>query len=323
MTVCGQDEPSAYVTEVFAGDGTTVLFDLTEDPFFPSASKTKPLSDPFQTPAINSLLWQLQDPGGRVSITAAGLTCVGGNGLDGETNLCANGNLELGGSLVIEANGLILNASSTGILNGLYGGDINTANCIAGFQINQVNGSTSISPLIAGLASGSSFSPETGHLYTLRIRMYAKEMQRVLQSYYSVGNDGTELWGSTAVPCGVNLVLEIQETTNGVNHIPVVLYDGYLTLTPSICTFCLLNSENLICSIRSVDITQEGPVWVTSIPPGGNMMTRRIGTTAQGADCKIERTGKLSFYATSVPQAGEQVFVFYRTKQPRLGATCK
>jgi hypothetical protein len=314
VTVCGQDEPSAYVTEVFAGDGTTVLFDLTENPFFPPSSKTTPLTDLFQTPAVNSLLWQLQDPGGHVSVTSNGLTCVGGNGLDGETTLCANRNLEIGGSIVIEANGLVLSAGSTGVLSGLYGGDVNTANCIAGFNVSQVNGVTSISPLIAGLAAGSSFSPVAGRMYTLRTRMYAKEMQLVLQSYYSLGTNGTELWGGTAVPCGVNLVLEIQDTTNGVSQTPVVLYDGSLAMTPSLCIFGLLNSTNLICSIRSVDVTQEGPVWVTSIPPGGNMMTRRIGTTAQGAGCKIERTGKLRFYATSVPQAGEQVFVSYRTK---------
>jgi hypothetical protein len=314
VTVCGEDEPSAYVTEVFAGDGTTVLFDLTEVPFFPSTSKTNQLTDLFQASTINSLLWQLQDPGGHVSVTSNGLTCVGGNGLDGETTLCANGNLELGGSLVIEANGLILSPGGTGILSGLYGGDVNTTDCIAGFKVSQMNGNTTISPLVAGLNAGSSFSPIAGRMYTLRVRMYAKEMQRVLQSYYSLGNDGTELWGSTAVPCGVNLVLEIQDMTNGVSQTPVVLYDGSLAMTPSLCTFGLLNSTNLICNIRSVDITQDGPVWVTSIPPGGNMMTRRIGTTAQGSDCKIERTGKLRFYATSVPQAGEQVFVSYRTE---------
>ncbi|HMD20944.1 MAG TPA: hypothetical protein VKH40_11505 [Alloacidobacterium sp.] len=314
ITVCGEDEPSAYVTEVFAGDGITVLFDLTEDPFFPSSSKTKPLTDLFQSPTVNTLLWQLQDPGGHVSITSNGLTCVGGNGLDGETALCANGNLELGGSLVIESNGLLLSAGSTGILSGLYGGDINAGDCIAGFQVSQVNGSTVLSPLLDGLTAGSSFSPTAGRMYTLRLRMYAKEMQRILQSYYSLGDDGTELWGSTAVPCGLNLVLEVQDMTNGVSEPPVVLYDGSLSITPSTCRFALLNSTHLVCSIRSVDVTQDGPVWVTSIPPGGNMMTRRIGTTAQGADCKVERSGKLRFYTTSVPQAGEEVFVSYRTK---------
>jgi len=315
VTVCGEDEPSAYVTEVFECDGITSLFDLTENPFFPASSKTTPLVDLFQSPTVNTLLWQLQDPGGHVSLTSNGLTCVGGNGLDGETTLNANGNLEIGGSLVIEANGLLISAGSTGILSGLYTSDISTANCIAGFQISQVNGNTIISPLAGGLAAGSSFSPIAGRMYTLRTRIYAKEMQRVLQAYYSLGDNGTQLWGSTAVPCGINLVLEVQETTNGVSHIPVVLYDGFLAVTPSVCTFGLLNSTDLICSIRSVNVSQEGPVWVTSIPPGGNMMTRRIGTPAQGADCKIERTGKLSYYSTNVPQAGEQIFVSYRTRR--------
>ncbi len=313
VTVCGQDEPSAYVTEVFECDGLTTLFDLSEDPFFPPSSKTKPLVDFFQSPTVNSLLWQLQDPGAHVSLTSNGLTCTGGNGLDGETALYASNNVELGGSIVIEANGLLLNAGSTGILSGLYTGDINATDCVAGFQVSQVNGSTSISPLVAGLVAGSSFSPVAGSMYTLRTRLYAKEMQRVLQGYYSLGEDGIQLWGSTAVPCGVNLVLEVQETTNGVTHPPFVLYDGTVAVTPSVCTFGLLNSTNLMCSIRSVDITQEGPVWVTSILPGGNMMTRRNGTTAQGADCKIKRTGKLRFYGTSVPQMGELVFVSYRT----------
>lgn len=315
VTVCGQDEPSAYVTEVFEGDGTTALFDLTEEPFFPPSSKTKAFADLFQTPAVNSLLWQLQDPGGHVSITANGLTCTGGNGLDGQTNLCANGNVELGGSFVIEANGLVLSAGSTGIISGLYGSGITTANCIAGFQVSEVDGNASISPLINGLAAGNSFSPTTGHLYTLRLRVYGKEMQRVLQSYYSVGVDGTERWGGSDVSCGINLVLEIQDTTNGVSQPPVVLYDGSLATPPSLCTFGLLNSTNLICSVRSVNITPESPVWVTSLPPDGGMVTRRTGTTAQGADCRVERTDKLRFYATSVPQAGEQVFVSYRTKR--------
>ena len=50
VTVCGEVEPSAYVTEFFQGDGTTVLFDLTEAPWMPPPSKTKPLSDNFQGP---------------------------------------------------------------------------------------------------------------------------------------------------------------------------------------------------------------------------------------------------------------------------------
>src|SRR5262249_757266 len=84
---------------------------------------------------------------------------------------------------------------------------------------------------------------------------------------------------------------------------------------PPVAIYGLINSMNLLCSIRSVAVTQEGPVWVASIPPGGSLTTRKIGTTAQGADCKIERTGKLSFYSTYVPKSGEHVFVYSRTQR--------
>jgi hypothetical protein len=315
VTVCGDEEPSAYVTEIFQGDGVTTLFDLTEEPFFPPSSKTHPLADLFQGPSINLSMWQLQDPGEHIALSSNGLTCSGGNGIDGQTSLSTISSMELGGSLIIEANGVLLNAGSTGVLSGLYSGDIKTQNCIAGFQVSQVNGNNTIAPLISGAVAGNSFSPATGHVYTLRMRIYAKEMQRVLQSYYSVDDSGAKLWGGTGILCNVNCVLEIQDTTNGVSQTPVVLYDGAITNAPAAGTFALLNSANVVCSIRSFNVTQEGPEWVTSIPPGGSTITRRIGTTAQGADCKIERTGKLRFYPTSVPQSGELIFVFYRTKR--------
>jgi hypothetical protein len=140
-------------------------------------------------------------------------------------------------------------------------------------------------------------------------------MQRILQAYYSIGNDGPQMWGATVVPCEASLVLEVQDMTNGVSQAPVLLYDGALIVTPPVGSYALINSMNLVCSIRSVEVTQQGPVWVSSIPPNGSIVTRRIGTTAQGADCTIERTGKLRFYATCVPQTGEQVFVSYRTKR--------
>jgi hypothetical protein len=315
VTVCGEEEPSAYVTEVFQGDGITSVFDLTEMPFFPPSSKTKPLQDLFQTPSINPQVWQTQDPGAHLSLTSNGLTCTGGNGLDGQTALYALGNLELGGSLVIEATGVVLSGSSEGILSGLYTGSISAPDCIAGFQVNQVKGSTTITPLIMGISAGSTFSPIAGHLYTLRTRVYGKEMQRVLQAYYSTGDKGTEMWGGDVVTCDINIALEIQDLTNGVNLPPVLLYDGTLSAAPPVGIYGIINSTNLLCSIRAVAVTQEGPAWVASIPPGGNMITRTIGTTAQGANCKIERTGKLSFYATNVPQNGELVFIYYRVRR--------
>ena len=40
VTVSGEMEPAAYVTETFAGDGTTTVFQLSEDPFRPKKTAT-------------------------------------------------------------------------------------------------------------------------------------------------------------------------------------------------------------------------------------------------------------------------------------------
>lgn len=315
VTLCGEPEPSAYVTEFFEGDGTTVLFELTAEPFVPAAAKVKPLIDLFQTPGIDPRLWQVRDPAVHLSITAAGLTCTGGNGLDGDTVVSALDQMEMAGSLVLEAGGVQLSAGSVGILHALYAGTISMAECFAGFQVSQSSGANAISAVVNGAAAGAFFTPVIGHLYTLRLRTYAKEMQRVLQSYYSIDDGGLKLRGGATVACGVNLVLEVQDMTGGVSGPVTVLYDGYVDKVPAVCVYGILDSYNLQCSIDSVHVAQQGPVWVTSVPPGGSSITRRIGTTAQGAQCKVERTGKLRFYPTSIPRAGELITVFYRTRR--------
>jgi hypothetical protein len=52
---------------------------------------------------------------------------------------------------------------------------------------------------------------------------------------------------------------------------------------------------------------------VVSTPPNGGPYTRRIGTTAESAECYVERTGKLVFYPGCAPVACEQIAVNYRT----------
>jgi hypothetical protein len=313
VTVCGENEPSAYVTEFFEGDGTTVLFDLTEEPYFPPTSKIKPLIDLFQEPTINTQIWQVNASAPRFSLTAGGLTCTGGDGIDGDSNVCTVNQLEIGGSLVLEAGGVQLGSVTQGVINGLYDGIINVANCVAGFQVSETNGATAIAPLINGVVSGSTFAPTAGHMYTLRLRISCNEMQRVLQAYNSIDNTGAHTYGGTYLSSGGNVVLEVQDTTNGVAAAPVVIYSGSISNAPAAMTVGIINSSNLQCSIASFEISQQGPVWVVSTPPGGGPIVRRMGTTAQGADCKIERTGKLRFYPPSTPQSGELIAISYRT----------
>jgi hypothetical protein len=312
VTVCGPSEPAAYVTEFFEGDGTTVLFDLTEDPYIPPSSKTKPLIDLFQEPEINQAVWSVDGLGTRIALSSAGLTCYGGNGIDGETTVITVNQIEFGGSLVFEA-GVQFGAVTQGVLNAIYAGAISVSNCVAGFQISQGSGNTQIGALINGVAAGSLFTVTAGHMYTLRMRLYCNEMQRVEQVYNSIDNSGTHTYGGFYLSAGGNVELEVQDTTNGVASAPVVLYSGAMANLPSVSALGLLNSTSLECSIASIEVSQQGPIWVTSTPPGGSATMRRIGTTAQGSDCRIERTGKLRFYPASIPQASEIIAVCYRS----------
>jgi hypothetical protein len=313
VTVCGAEEPAAYVTEIFQGDGTTVLFDLTRLPYFPTASHSKPLVDLFQGPTINPVVWQVGESGTYITLTSAGLTCSGGSGTDGQTTVAAIDQLEVGGALVIEAGGVQFGALSAGILCGLYPGTVNIGNCFAGFQVKQVAGATVIAPLVEGVAAGITFNPIAGHLYTLRIRTYCKESQRILAAYYAVGDSGEVSFGGNAVSSNANLVFEIQDVTNGAINVSTVLYDGSVASAPALATFAPINSTNFIGSIASITVTEAGSVWVTSLDPGGSTFTRKLGLATQGADARIERTGRLRFYATSVPALNETITVMYRT----------
>lgn len=314
LTVCGHSEPSAYVTEYFEGDGTTVQFNLRQEPYMPSAGRMKPIIDLFHGPGINPALWNVIGNGSRISLTSAGVSCSGGDGVDGDTVVESISPIELGGSLVFEAGGVQFGQITQGIINGIYGGSVAAANCVAGFQISQTNGVTQISALVMGAAAGNPFSATAGHMYALRLRVYCNEMQRLEQAYNSVTDSGSRSYGGGFLAAGATVVLEVQDTTNYVASAPVVLYSGSLAYLPGSATIGLLNSSNLQCSIASIEVSQQGPVWVESTPPGGSQVVRRMGTMAQGADCIIERAGRLRFYPTSIPQSGELIAVSYRTR---------
>jgi hypothetical protein len=148
VTVCGGVEPCAYVTEFFEGDGTTTIFDLTEEPWTPPVSRRRPLVDVFEGSSINTQLWTIADPSGALSLTGNGLTCAGGSGYFGSVSLSALSNLELSGSLVLELAGVQFGVSAAGILNGIYNsGWTDIVDCIAGFQLTQPNGVTTICAL--------------------------------------------------------------------------------------------------------------------------------------------------------------------------------
>ena len=321
ITVCGEHEPVAFVTEYFLGDGVTTQFYLAADPFLLPASKSTILSELFNEPAINASVWANTGLSGYLSLGAGGLVMNGGNGTDGQVVLSWIDSVEMGGTLLLEAAGLTLSPGSMGVVAGFYNGPQSQAGCIAGFQVTaqQGTGAVTLQPLVQGTVAGSSFAINPANQYMLRARVHCSEMERALSVYRSFGDAGATTTGGQTSASPAKVQLEIQEYVNGVAGMPMTLYDGPVASLPATCTVVAASSFNLVGALRSIRLTSLGSGWVVSTPPNGGAYTRRVGTTAESAECHVERTGKLVFYTGSAPVAGEQVAVSYRTVGRAVG----
>jgi len=314
ITVCGENEPAAYVTEYFPGDGVTTQFQLAADPYFPPASKSTIINELFNGPQINETLWCANSPD-YFGLGANGVALNGGNGYDGQTTLAWLDPIEMGGTLLLELVGVTLAPGSQGILGGFFNGGGMAANCTAGMKATAQpgTGSVTLQPMVMGTAAGTTFAVNSANQYTLRIRIHCPESNRAGALYYSYGDSGSISAGGAWVIAPGNIQMEIQEFVNGAGATPVTLYDGAVTYLPAPCNLTPVSSINLIGTIRAISLSNLGSGWVVSTPPSGGPYTRRIGTTAEAAECEVGRTGKLTFYTGCTPVAGEQIAVSYRT----------
>ncbi|MDE3104428.1 MAG: hypothetical protein KGK08_04565 [Acidobacteriota bacterium] len=317
VTVTGEMEPAAYVTEAFAGDGTTTLFLLSQRPYKPPTTPNTVhlVNDSFNQPGFNQQTWNVADPGSHLGLGANGLTMNGGNGLDGQTTLTLLDSVELGGSLVLEAGGVQLTGTSDGVLCGLYSGSVQRSNCFAGFNVRQSSGATVLVPFVNGTETGTVFSVQSGHTYTLRLRLHCVETQRVAQSYYAMVNGAVTAFGGGLTSAPVALVFELQDLGAASNTPATVLYDATVATSPAMATFAAVNSVQLFGSMGYSRITVGSSAWVTSTLPTGTRYTRLIGTAGEGVDCTLTSTGRLTFLAGRVPIAGEIVTIVYRTER--------
>jgi hypothetical protein len=312
VTLSGQLEPTAYVSELFAGDGTTTVFALSDPPFRPTVPTL--LTDSFNQSSFNTQLWNIADPGSHLALTAASLTLSGGTGFDGQTTLTAIDSIEMGGSLLLEAGNVLLNAPGDGVLCALYSGPVERANCFAGYNVRQSGGLTVLTPFVNGAEVGTTYTIRPGHTYTLRIRLHSVEMQRVLQTYYARVDGAIEAFGGGLVPSPMSLVFDLQDLGDGSNTPATVLYDGVSPTSPAHCSFAAANSIELTGSMGFCTVTQTGSTWIVSTLPGGAAQTRLIGIAGEGVDCHVTTTGHITFFAGRVPVPGEIVTVFYRLR---------
>jgi hypothetical protein len=321
VTVCGEHEPVAYVTEYFLGDGATTQFYLAASPYFPASSKTTIISELFNEVQINQCVWGVTGGAGYLSLGTGGLAMNGGNRVDGETLLTWLDPVEMGGTLLLEAVGVTLALGSTGVLAGFFVGLDRQATCIAGFKATaqQGTGAVTLQPLIQGSAVGTAYAINPAYQYTLRVRVHCPENERELAIYRSFGDNGAITSGGELNVAPANIQMEIQQFVNGVGGMPVTLYDGAITSLPGACNVVAASSINLTGTMRALNLTNLGSGWVVSKPTSGSSYTRRVGTTAEAAECHLERTGKVVFYNGNVPVAGEQIAVSYRTVGRAVG----
>jgi hypothetical protein len=325
VTVCGAEEPVAYVTEFFAGDGATLNFPLAEAPYFGLAAQEKIIWELFQEGSLNLQTWGSSGNLEYFTITADGLSMNGGNGLDGRTALVWLDDVEAGGTMLLEAVGVTLDPGSTGTVAAVYAGlPAATPNCVAGFQATAAVGTgvVSVAPLIQGSVAGPSYALAAGTQYTMRVRMNCPEVERLTQWYHVAGDDGVMSWGGGGVIAKGRVQMEIEPFLDGVAGMPVVLYDGAVSYLPASYTVCPASSLNLIGTMRSFFLKGLGTGWVSLAPNEGSLgsaATLRMGAAADGAVCQMTRTGTLEFYTGNVPAVGSVVMAQYRTSGRAVG----
>jgi hypothetical protein len=309
VTVCGKEEPQAYVTEIFEGDGITSEFQLGEAPLLEKATL---LFDTFTDRGVDPQKWVVSDGGGHISLMSRGLTLGGGQGDGGTSSVSAVDAVEMGGVLLLELTGLEVDGLGEGYFAALASGTLSPANLIAGFHVRPNGTSTVVAPMVLGAEAGATATLQSGHTYTLRLRFHCKDRQRALQSYRAGSASGTVSLGGDTLIAGADLVLEIQETTGGAQFPVVVLYDGSINQAPVSCTPVVVDSVSFLGSVASFELTRPGDVWVSCTPSGSAAATERLGASAQTSQAKMTSTGRMSFYPGYVPAAGTIIRVYYR-----------
>jgi hypothetical protein len=309
VTVCGKEEPQAYVTEIFEGDGVTSVFQLNETPLLEKATL---LFDTFSGGAVDPQSWVVVDGGGHISLTTRGLTLGGGQGAGGTSSVTAVDAVEMGGVLLIELGGLEVDSLGEGYFAGLSSGTVSPANLVAGFHVRPNGTTTVVAPMVLGVESGATMTLQTGHTYTLRLRFHCKDRQRALQSYSAAGANGPIQLGGQTLTAGADLVMEVQETTGGAQFPAVVLYDGSVTQAPPSCTPVVVDSVSFLGSVASFELMRPGEVWVSCTATGSAAATQRLGASAQTSQAKVSSTGRMSFYPGNVPASGTAIRVNYR-----------
>ena len=118
----------------------------------------------------------------------------------------------------------------------------------------------------------------------------------------------------------LRVVLEVHATdpTNSATLIvpSTVLYDGVIGNVSGFCTYALVNSLDLNCTIPFTRMLQPVDAEVRSARPGESYRTRLVGSQTEGAECIILSSSAVQFFPSpgdvNIPTANELIEVQYR-----------
>ena len=315
VTVMGATEPQAYVRDYFAGDGESLKFYLSETPF--AQAKPALIDEEYLGPGLDRTVWAVADPSNAISVTSQTLQIAGGTGIDGQTSVSFVEQIELGGALQVQHGDVTFSAASQGVIGGLYAGTIAEAECLAGFQIAAAGVNSTIQALVNGAPSGTPITTTPGHQYFFTTYFYSIEIYRSGETYHSSLHPAGNGYGGAEVAADVRFVLEVQDIDPSNPETLVapatVLYDGVVENAPGFCTYALVNSTNMQCSIAYTYAAHIPLPEVRTALPDSNYVTQLVGPLSAGASCDITSDPSLDFYPEYAPAVNELIVASYRS----------
>ncbi len=314
VIVLGRTEPQAHVKDYFVGDGLSLKFFLSQQPF--SRNRRVLLDEEYRGGSLDQTRWTASGPPGVITVHDGTLEVVGGTGIDGQTSVVFVESVELGGALSLQHGQITFTGASNGLLGGLYAGDVSTANCVAGFRITPAASSCNIQAIVNGIATGAVLTTRLTHRYALTTRIYASEIYRNGQGFHSSVHPGGNGRGGGAISASARIVLEVHDidpNNPGSMIAPsIVLYDGVLAGTPGFCAYALVNAADMHATVAFTRIIREVDAEVRSALPGEAFRTRLAGSLSEGSECRVTSEPALQFFPAYVPAANEQIVVRYR-----------
>ncbi len=314
LVVTGAFEPAAYIKDYFLGDGYTLTYYMSHTPYL---KRHTFFEDEYESAAIKPHLWKVIDTSGAISISSGKLRVSGGSGADGGTTLTFVEQVELGEPLMMQHGEVEFGGASNGLLGGMYNGSVDSAHCLAGFRVQPSGAQSTIAAIINGGPAGTPITTQPGHRYALVTRISGTQPFRQSQRFHSSKHVAGDALGGDIQTGGARLVLEVHDIdpndAGTLVNTSTVLYDGVIANVPAYCTYALVNSQAMQCTISYTRLSRGPEIEVATTLPGQGSQRKIVGALAEGAHCQYSSSPAVRFFSASVPASNEAIRVSYRT----------